>query len=343
MTPRGGDSGTAAGHTPAGPAAEARTRLAALLAGASGTVLIDVPSHPNVGDSAIWLGERAALAGIGRLPALECDLATFDPPRLRPVVAGRTVLIHGGGNLGDLWPTHQELRERVISEFRDRPVIQLPQSIEFRSDAALERARRVFGEHPALTLLCRDCRSLEVARRQFDGARVERCPDLALCLPRDLLEACRAPRVSRDVLWLVRSDHESAWPDGPFPSGARDWLAEPRSAAGAAVAWLAPRARRGSGDGMWRALHRRALARRARERVARGIRLLSSARVVVTDRLHAHVLCAALGIPHVVLDDAFGKIDAHFATWPALARLACRAADPGEAGERARALLEAAG
>jgi len=319
-------------------AAAARTRLAGLLADLTGTVLLDVPSHPNVGDSAIWLGERTVLAGLGRTPALECDIDTFDPDAVRPAVTGRAVLIHGGGNLGDLWPTHQALRERVVSVFRDRPVIQLPQSIHFRSEEALARARRAFGAHPDLTLLCRDDRSVERARRHFERARVERCPDLALCLRPSALEAHRAPRPSTDILWLVRSDHESAWPNGPFPPDARDWLDEPRSPAGIAVARLATRVRR-AGPGVWRTLHRRALARTAAERVARGIRLLSSARIVVTDRLHAHVLCALLGVPHVILADAFGKIDAHLATWPALARLAQRAPDPAAAGELARALL----
>ena len=329
-----------AGTTPAGLAAEARSRVGDLLALAAGTVLIDVPAHPNVGDSAIWLGERALLGDLGRRPALECDIDTFDPEGLRPAVAERTVLVHGGGNLGDLWPTHQTLRERVVSVFRDRPVIQLPQSLHFRSEETLERARRVFGEHPDLTLLCRDDRSVDLASRHFGGARVARCPDLALCLPRAVLEAHRAPRPSVDVLWLVRSDHESAWPEGPFPPAAGDWLHEPPTLAGAASSWLAPRVLRRGGTSVWRALHGRALGRAAADRVARGIRLLSSARVVVTDRLHTHILCALLGIPHVVLADAFGKLEAHCATWPGLARLASRAAGPDEAAERATALLE---
>jgi hypothetical protein len=36
--------------------------------------------------------------------------------------------------------------------------------------------------------------------------------------------------------------------------------------------------------------------------------LLGSGRVVITDRLHGHILCTLLEIPHVVLDNSYGKI-----------------------------------
>ncbi|MFT4085249.1 MAG: polysaccharide pyruvyl transferase family protein, partial [Nocardioides sp.] len=38
--------------------------------------------------------------------------------------------------------------------------------------------------------------------------------------------------------------------------------------------------------------------------------LFAGARLVVTDRLHAHVLAGLMGIPHVVLDNSYGKIGA---------------------------------
>lgn len=319
-------------------ATRARSLVGELLAPHREVVLLDVPSHPNVGDSAIWMGERAALAGAGRPPALECDLDAFDAERLRPAVEDRAVLLHGGGNFGDLWPPHQSLRERAIAAFGDRPVIQLPQSLCFRSADALERARRALGQHPDLTILCRDDRSLEVAERAFANARTLRCPDLALCLPSELLGSGPAP-ATREVLWLLRSDHESAVTEPP--AAAVDWLKEPDSAATRLSRRLGPRAAR-RGPGLVRACHAAALRAGARRRIARGAALLRSARVVVTDRLHAHLLCVALGVPHVLLPDAFGKIAAHCETWPGLARHARRAADAAEAADRVRELLEGA-
>ena len=42
---------------------------------------------------------------------------------------------------------------------------------------------------------------------------------------------------------------------------------------------------------------------------------LAHGRVVVTDRLHGHILSTLAGIPHVVLDNASGKSRAMYETW----------------------------
>ena len=54
----------------------------------------------------------------------------------------------------------------------------------------------------------------------------------------------------------------------------------------------------------------------ARERMDRGIAQLSTAQFVITDRLHVHILCTLLGIPHIVFDNNYGKISRHINVWP---------------------------
>jgi len=85
---------------------------------------------------------------------------------------------------------------------------------------------------------------------------------------------------------------------------------------------------------------------RAREaqavaRVDRGLRLLAQGRVVVTDRLHGHILSDLLGIPHVVLDNEYGKIAAYLDAWPAPKGIVTKAATMEEALSLAGGLLSA--
>jgi exopolysaccharide biosynthesis predicted pyruvyltransferase EpsI len=122
--------------------------------------LIDFPDHPNVGDSAIWLGERAALNWFGVPILYTCSTRTYAQAELRSRLRHGTILIHGGGNLGDLWPDHEALREAVIRDFPHNKIIQLPQTVWFRGADNLARARTVFNAHPDLTILARDQRSL---------------------------------------------------------------------------------------------------------------------------------------------------------------------------------------
>jgi pyruvyl transferase EpsO len=53
----------------------------------------------------------------------------------------------------------------------------------------------------------------------------------------------------------------------------------------------------------------------ADRRVRRGCLLLSQGEVVITDRLHAHILCCLMEIPHVVMDNSYGKISNFRKTW----------------------------
>jgi pyruvyl transferase EpsO len=47
----------------------------------------------------------------------------------------------------------------------------------------------------------------------------------------------------------------------------------------------------------------------------RGITVLSQGRMVVTDRLHAQILCELMGIPNVAVDTGYGKIGSTHETW----------------------------
>src|SRR5437870_7742131 len=73
--------------------------------------LVGFPNHSNVGDSAIWLGEKAYLRRRGISVAYACDTSTDSQEDLRARVKDGVILLHGGGNLGDLWLDQQHLRE----------------------------------------------------------------------------------------------------------------------------------------------------------------------------------------------------------------------------------------
>jgi pyruvyl transferase EpsO len=132
--------------------------------------LVDFPHHANVGDSAIWLGERALLRCVGVPVTYTCDRSSFSEQDLLNRLPTGTILIHGGGNFGDLWPHHQDFRERIIWTFPHHRIIQLPQSIHFDHRANLDRARSVLGAHRDLTICVRDHHSLEVGAHAVRGS-----------------------------------------------------------------------------------------------------------------------------------------------------------------------------
>jgi exopolysaccharide biosynthesis predicted pyruvyltransferase EpsI len=298
--------------------------------------LVDFPDHANVGDSAIWLGETTFFRGQHRsAPRYLASISAFSERALRRAHPEGPILIHGGGNFGDLWPRHQEFREQLLERFPDRPVVQLAQTLHYGNQAAADRTARAIARHGNVRLLLRDQASLDYASRRFD-CPVRLCPDMAVCL--GALQRPAEPRV--DVLLLLRTDRERAVA-APAPRTnlrirVADWLSEARlpvflDQLAAAAARLR---NRHHARGELRAARYDAAAA---ARVDRGCRLLSSGRVVITDRLHAHLLCLLMGIPHAVLDNSYGKLNRFLDTWTGEAATVHRFTSADEALEWAGA------
>jgi pyruvyl transferase EpsO len=273
----------------------------------SRVALLDFPDHTNVGDSAIWLGELATLKHLESKICYVATLTTYRAERLRRALGpDGIVLLHGGGNFGDLWPRHQDHREQVVRELGDYPIVQLPQSICFQDRARLEEARRVLQSHDRLTVVVRDNDSLAVAHEKLELAAVL-CPDSAFAI------GAIAPRRGpvQPVVWLSRDDHEgSASPVSSSEGVIReDWIQEPATLLLRAVALVRrlPHPPQGLSRRMFEAL--------VEARVARGCALIGRGAALVTNRLHGMILSILMGIPPFVYDTRQGKIGAFHRTW----------------------------
>lgn len=273
---------------------------------------VDFPNHSNVGDSAIWLGECVAFRRLGKRVRYRCDIDSYDARALRSRLPAGPILIHGGGNFGDLYPRHQDFRERLIEDFPDRIVIQLPQTVHFGDRRSLGRAKAKFEVAKEFTLLVRDRESCNVAEAL--GVRSILCPDAV-----HLLDRIERPRATdREIVWLARTDDEADGDMAP-PVGVEpvDWLDPSDTPAVERVSqWLRRRARDHPRERRWiGAVQARGLESLARRRLTRGVALLARGRVVVTDRLHGHLLAMTLGIPSVVLDTRHGKLSRYVDAW----------------------------
>jgi exopolysaccharide biosynthesis predicted pyruvyltransferase EpsI len=137
----------------------------------------------------------------------------------------------------------------------------------------------------SFTLLVRDHVSFEFARSYFD-CQIYLCPDMAFCLG----VAHRRPPIA-DLLCLLRTDKERKC-TFHIPNHAStivtDWLGETRSERRGAKLHALVRAVLTCG-GRTARRHARYNAFALR-RYRRGVRVLSQGRIVISDRLHAHII-----------------------------------------------------
>lgn len=249
-----------------------------------------------------------------------CDLAKYDPKKLASVVGDAPILLHGGGNFGDVWPAYQTFRHSVLENFPNNRIIQLPQTIHFSNVAGAAVTRRLIERHPDFKLFVRDAKSLAFAQEHFPSSRPELCPDSAF-----MLGSLRSPvKAVRDIVFLRRTDKEQRieW-QGVIAAAVNrydmevvDWLDEPSRPllrAPGMVRRLSEFSARAHPllEAIWIATANRL----ARARLRRGLAILGRGRVVVTDRLHAHILATLLGVPQVILDNNYGKLTTFIEAW----------------------------
>lgn len=283
--------------------------LRPVLAGAATADLIDYPDHYNVGDAALWLGQRAILRELGVRAASAATRTTYRAERLR---ADGPLVVLGGGNFGGLYPTHHRLHLAVLAAFPGRPLIQLPQSLHYAGERQREELRRAVADHGATTLIFRDRRSFELGRRDFD-CDVLLAPDMAFALG-----SLRRRAPERELVTQMRTDRESAVT--AIGAGTFDWLTarpgEPVAVFDRLYRYSA-RLERASDRAWVRRVFLGTCDAYARANLRRGVTMLSAGRRLYTDRLHGHILACLLGIDHTVVNDRHGKIEAMWDTWTA--------------------------
>ena len=139
---------------------------------------LDYPLHLNVGDLLIYHGTEQFFTDHNIRVTLKRSEFDVDIEELKQkITPNTTILLHGGGNFGDLYPQHQNLRETIIRMFPNNRVIVLPQTLFYKSQETLEKSAALFRQHQDCHLLARDERTAN-AFKQF-SPNVYLSPDMA--------------------------------------------------------------------------------------------------------------------------------------------------------------------
>lgn len=292
--------------------------------------IIDPPSYPNVGDSAIFIGQINFIREYfpdSRICFF--DYFTYTENANKFIEECSVILLQGGGSFGDIWMHHHQVRMKVIRSFPNKRIIQFPQSLSFSDTDILTETAQAIRLASDFHLIVRDKTSEAFALKNFE-CPISLAPDMAFFmkpisrLPAEvncfcLLRADTEAVANHDEILRVVASQAKSYEVG-------DWLDEPATLAKRIDRRLAVATReQPARTWMLQGLMLKVRERYARERLAVGIALLSRGSIVVTDRLHAHILSCLLKIPHVFFNSMDGKVGAFYGAWThteTLARLA---------------------
>ncbi|MDJ0515120.1 MAG: polysaccharide pyruvyl transferase family protein [Trichodesmium sp. MO_231.B1] len=308
--------------------------------------LLQYPHYINIGDHLIWLGTVFYLTNVlkTKIAYASCS-EKFSQAEMDEKIGDSPIFLLGGGNFGDIWYKDQKFREYVISQNHHRQIIVMPQTIYFQNKGYLEKSAKVFNSHPNLTLCVRDRYSYDFAIKHFDNCRVILAPDLAFQMAG--MPCFSVPRnPENSILYLNRTDKELnqgflAELMGIYNLVVADWISYEQK-------WIL-----GNANSRWRQIFaqlyrevwqrglatpqefidRRIWLKTATENIDfnsvdnpsmhrlslsslhSGIYQLQKYRLIITNRLHGHILCVLLNIPHIFLPNSYHKNQSFYETW----------------------------
>ncbi|NEQ77070.1 MAG: polysaccharide polymerase [Okeania sp. SIO2C9] len=306
--------------------------------------LLDYPDYLNLGDHLIWLGSVLYLTKVNHTKIeYSASVKNFSAREMEEKIGQAPIFLNGGGNLGDLWGECQRFREKIITQYQDRPIVILPQSIYFKNLENLKNTANIFNSHPDLTIFVRDSLSYELASEYFTKCQIFMAPDMAFQMINSLNRE-QQKNHNNSILYLCRDDRELNQTFAPTQLGLsnlviEDWvsykwvLGVEKTKFMRLVATLF---REGWQRGLatpqewftrqqWLASHPYTpkfqnlqysnLHSRSWHFIHSAIYQLQPHKLVITNRLHGHILCILLNKPHIFLPNAYHKNELFYQTW----------------------------
>lgn len=273
-------------------------------------VLYDIPLHNNIGDLLIWEGELSFLKDVPYKMIDSCSIDTYKNKRIN---SNTIILLHGGGNFGDIWRKHQDFRLKIIQSYPNNKIVILPQTVYYEDKNQLLRDAQFMNLHKHLTICARDNVSFKILLQYFK-CNILLLPDMAFCISTEKLVSKVLPQQNK-ILYLKRTDKELKNQTVQIPDlnedylEMRDWPSIERMD----VIQLGLRVLQKihiAKFTIWYAdnIYKTFL-------INKGVKFISQYKNVYTTRLHVSILSTLLHKRNNIIDNSYGKNKNFYETW----------------------------
>ena len=174
-------------------------------------ILLGVPHHNNLGDSAIAYAEEKFLKNnlkdFEYLSFPQEDLEN-KIDEIKDIITKDDILfMHGGGNMGCEYLIVEEQRRKVVQTFPNNKIIFFPQTIYFKDteqeQKELEKSKEIYSKHKDLTIIAREKKSFEIMKDNFLANNILLTPDIVT-----YLNECDPKKNREGALFILRHDRE---------------------------------------------------------------------------------------------------------------------------------------
>ncbi|WII83773.1 polysaccharide pyruvyl transferase family protein [Klebsiella pasteurii] len=280
-------------------------------------IFLDYPTYHNVGDLLIFEGTLQFFKDHHISVKLFRSAKDYDYAEVIKLLTPKTTIIcQGGGNFGDIYSTHQNLRELVVSQFPNNRVIVLPQTAYYSDVNKLNESRDIFKKHRDLYLFARDQQTLNIFKQFTSNAFLS--PDMAHALYRNI---AKSTQKNNDTLFFLRVDCEVnssqsslSLPEGAIVKDWQDFVNRKDIYIRKFVGYLFTISNRldlkftkNFAYYLWR--------KHCEHLVSRSFIYFSQFDNIITSRMHGHILACLVDVPNKVIDNSYGKNSGYFNQW----------------------------
>lgn len=277
----------------------------------------DLPYHINIGDTLIWKG---TLDFLKDKPYKMLDYGNSATANFSELSEDTIILLHGGGNFGDIYGSSQRFRKDVVNKYPRNKIIILPQTIYFKDKKNEEQDFNFFAQHENLYLCTRDQASYDLACKFLSHEKILFLPDMAFCIKEELL---LGGEPTGKKLLMDRVDVEAVAVNKKYVEQVNlksDWPTfEKEPIYCLLLRYLNGLNRRinkkNSKTILSRLINSYALNVVQPKLIDAGVDFINQFDVVYTTRLHGCILSLLLNKEIILLDNSYGKNRAYYNAW----------------------------
>ncbi|WP_436880205.1 polysaccharide pyruvyl transferase family protein [Psychrobacter okhotskensis] len=280
-------------------------------------IFLDYPLYHNVGDLLIILGTFSFFKNNRVKPRSYFSTLNTNIDQLKKDITKKTTIIcQGGGNFGDLYPAHQNLREQLIKSFPHNKIIILPQTAYYENIENQKKSEKIFRAHNNVIMFARDKATYNIFKDFSSHSYL--MPDMA----HELYSELPKSKKNKSILYFLRNDVEK----NPIQSALKerievydcvDWsdlLTKKDHRVAYAIHRMVRLNKKLKSSKIDRAIfklwsiHSQLLASKMSKK-------FSSYEKIVTSRLHGHILSCLVDVPSSIIDNSYGKNTSYYDLW----------------------------
>ena len=259
-------------------------------------ILIDTPTHGNLGDHAIVLAEQQFLEERGEkyIELTACQINSMEKQYAKIIPKDKIILLPGGGFLGELWKEEEYRVRRILKAFSEHKIVIFPQTLTFEANSIesqefFKESKEIYSLHQNLTLFVREKKSFDFVKEKLPGVSCFMAPDMVLGLKNLIISL----KERKDILLCMRSDCEKKYSERDI-SEIIEILRKKypneklRKTDTVIKKNITPKHRKGT--------------------VEKKLLEFVESKLVVTDRLHGMIFAVITGTPCIAINNGNGKV-----------------------------------